>query len=105
MFTANFVFWLVSIGMPLNIPAPPPACVSEKQENDVINAILKQSAEEREFVLHVRIALIHIDKKEFYIWIFEMNFQHTLMKWKLKYCQFKSAALAIICNWTNTASQ
>uniref|UniRef100_A0A671XIL7 Ral GTPase activating protein catalytic subunit alpha 1 n=1 Tax=Sparus aurata TaxID=8175 RepID=A0A671XIL7_SPAAU len=42
-------------GMPLNIPAPPPACVSEKQENDVINAILKQSAEEREFVLHVRI--------------------------------------------------
>uniref|UniRef100_A0A672FWA1 Ral GTPase activating protein, alpha subunit 1 (catalytic) n=1 Tax=Salarias fasciatus TaxID=181472 RepID=A0A672FWA1_SALFA len=41
-------------GMPLNIPAPPPACVSEKQENDVINAILKQSAAEREFVLHVR---------------------------------------------------
>uniref|UniRef100_A0A673BX54 Ral GTPase activating protein, alpha subunit 1 (catalytic) n=1 Tax=Sphaeramia orbicularis TaxID=375764 RepID=A0A673BX54_9TELE len=40
-------------GMPLNIPAPPPACVSEKQENDVINAILKQSAAEREFVLHV----------------------------------------------------
>lgn len=40
--------------MPLNIPAPPPACVSEKQENDVINAILKQSAAEREFVLHVR---------------------------------------------------
>ncbi|XP_041810538.1 ral GTPase-activating protein subunit alpha-1 isoform X3 [Chelmon rostratus] len=39
-------------GMPLNIPAPPPACVSEKQENDVINAILKQSAAEREFVLH-----------------------------------------------------
>ncbi|XP_049320014.1 ral GTPase-activating protein subunit alpha-1 isoform X10 [Astyanax mexicanus] len=39
-------------GMPLNIPAPPPACVSEKQENDVINAILKQSAEEREFSLH-----------------------------------------------------
>uniref|UniRef100_A0A3Q1ES15 Ral GTPase activating protein catalytic subunit alpha 1 n=1 Tax=Acanthochromis polyacanthus TaxID=80966 RepID=A0A3Q1ES15_9TELE len=39
-------------GMPLNIPAPPPACVSEKQENDVINAILKQSADEREFVLH-----------------------------------------------------
>ncbi|XP_060939376.1 ral GTPase-activating protein subunit alpha-1 [Limanda limanda] len=37
-------------GMPLNIPAPPPACVSEKQENDVINAILKQSAAEREFV-------------------------------------------------------
>uniref|UniRef100_A0A3B4YXY1 Ral GTPase activating protein catalytic alpha subunit 1 n=1 Tax=Stegastes partitus TaxID=144197 RepID=A0A3B4YXY1_9TELE len=41
-------------GMPLNIPAPPPACVSEKQENDVINAILKQSADEREFVFHVR---------------------------------------------------
>uniref|UniRef100_A0A8C9YEU6 Ral GTPase activating protein catalytic subunit alpha 1 n=1 Tax=Sander lucioperca TaxID=283035 RepID=A0A8C9YEU6_SANLU len=41
-------------GMPLNIPAAPPACVSEKQENDVINAILKQSAAEREFVLHVR---------------------------------------------------
>uniref|UniRef100_A0A3Q2CAM5 Ral GTPase activating protein catalytic subunit alpha 1 n=1 Tax=Cyprinodon variegatus TaxID=28743 RepID=A0A3Q2CAM5_CYPVA len=40
-------------GMPLNIPAPPPGCVSEKQENDVINAILKQSAAEREFVLHV----------------------------------------------------
>ncbi|XP_035465352.2 ral GTPase-activating protein subunit alpha-1 isoform X8 [Scophthalmus maximus] len=39
-------------GMPLNIPAPPPACVSEKQENDVINAILKQCAAEREFVLH-----------------------------------------------------
>ncbi|XP_061897651.1 ral GTPase-activating protein subunit alpha-1 isoform X8 [Entelurus aequoreus] len=39
-------------GMPLNIPVPPPACVSEKQENDVINAILKQSAAEREFVLH-----------------------------------------------------
>lgn len=39
--------------MPLNIPAPPPACVSEKQENDVINAILKQSAAEREFVIHV----------------------------------------------------
>uniref|UniRef100_H3DHJ3 Ral GTPase activating protein catalytic subunit alpha 1 n=1 Tax=Tetraodon nigroviridis TaxID=99883 RepID=H3DHJ3_TETNG len=38
-------------GMPLNIPAPPPGCVSEKQENDVINAILKQSAAEREFVL------------------------------------------------------
>uniref|UniRef100_A0A3Q3C5Q2 Ral GTPase activating protein catalytic subunit alpha 1 n=1 Tax=Haplochromis burtoni TaxID=8153 RepID=A0A3Q3C5Q2_HAPBU len=41
-------------GMPLNIPAPPPVCVSEKQENDVINAILKQSAAERDFVLHVR---------------------------------------------------
>uniref|UniRef100_A0A3Q3WB60 Rap-GAP domain-containing protein n=1 Tax=Mola mola TaxID=94237 RepID=A0A3Q3WB60_MOLML len=41
-------------GMPLNIPALPPGCVSEKQENDVINAILKQSAAEREFVLHVR---------------------------------------------------
>ncbi|XP_031722654.1 ral GTPase-activating protein subunit alpha-1 isoform X7 [Anarrhichthys ocellatus] len=39
-------------GMPLNIPAPPPACVSEKQESDVINAILKQSAAEREFVFH-----------------------------------------------------
>ncbi|XP_061600494.1 ral GTPase-activating protein subunit alpha-1 isoform X1 [Cololabis saira] len=39
-------------GMPLNIPAAPPTCVSEKQENDVINAILKQSAAEREFVLH-----------------------------------------------------
>ncbi|XP_034419001.1 ral GTPase-activating protein subunit alpha-1 isoform X2 [Cyclopterus lumpus] len=39
-------------GMPLNIPAPPPSCVSEKQENDVINAILKQSAAEREFVFH-----------------------------------------------------
>ncbi|XP_030626433.1 ral GTPase-activating protein subunit alpha-1 [Chanos chanos] len=39
-------------GVPLNIPAPPPACVSEKQENDVINAILKQCAEERDFALH-----------------------------------------------------
>ncbi|XP_060789784.1 ral GTPase-activating protein subunit alpha-1 isoform X3 [Neoarius graeffei] len=36
-------------GMPLNIPAQPPCCVSEKQENDVINAILKQSAEEWDF--------------------------------------------------------
>ncbi|XP_077587940.1 ral GTPase-activating protein subunit alpha-1 isoform X4 [Stigmatopora nigra] len=39
-------------GTPLNIPVPPPACVSEKQENDVINAIMKQSAAEQEFVLH-----------------------------------------------------
>ncbi|MEQ2282558.1 Ral GTPase-activating protein subunit alpha-1, partial [Ameca splendens] len=39
-------------GMPLNIPAPPPGCVSEKQENDVINALLKQNAAERDFVLH-----------------------------------------------------
>uniref|UniRef100_A0AAR2J076 Rap-GAP domain-containing protein n=1 Tax=Pygocentrus nattereri TaxID=42514 RepID=A0AAR2J076_PYGNA len=39
-------------GTPLNIPAPPPVCVSEKQENDVINAILKQSTEEREFSCH-----------------------------------------------------
>ncbi|CAJ1074025.1 ral GTPase-activating protein subunit alpha-1 isoform X3 [Xyrichtys novacula] len=39
-------------GTPLNIPASAPACVSEKQENDVINAILKQNAAEREFVLH-----------------------------------------------------
>uniref|UniRef100_A0A4W6FLB3 Ral GTPase activating protein catalytic subunit alpha 1 n=1 Tax=Lates calcarifer TaxID=8187 RepID=A0A4W6FLB3_LATCA len=52
-FTADYVSGLVPTGMPLNIPAPPPACVSEKQENDVINAILKQSAAEREFVLHV----------------------------------------------------
>ncbi|KAI1895342.1 hypothetical protein AGOR_G00105310 [Albula goreensis] len=36
-------------GAPLNIPAPPPSCVSEKQENDVINAILKQFTEEKEF--------------------------------------------------------
>ncbi|KAK3537541.1 hypothetical protein QTP70_013574 [Hemibagrus guttatus] len=36
-------------GMPLNIPSPPPCCVSEKQENDVINAILKQSTEEWDF--------------------------------------------------------
>ncbi|XP_053488271.1 ral GTPase-activating protein subunit alpha-1 isoform X3 [Ictalurus furcatus] len=36
-------------GMPLNLPAPPPCCVSEKQENDVINAILKQSTEEWDF--------------------------------------------------------
>uniref|UniRef100_A0A4W5MSV0 Ral GTPase activating protein catalytic subunit alpha 1 n=1 Tax=Hucho hucho TaxID=62062 RepID=A0A4W5MSV0_9TELE len=39
-------------GGPLNIPAPPPVCVSEKQENDVINAILKQCAEERDFAVH-----------------------------------------------------
>uniref|UniRef100_A0A672FW97 Ral GTPase activating protein, alpha subunit 1 (catalytic) n=1 Tax=Salarias fasciatus TaxID=181472 RepID=A0A672FW97_SALFA len=45
-------------GMPLNIPAPPPACVSEKQENDVINAILKQSAAEREFVLHLNMRAV-----------------------------------------------
>ncbi|KAK2879033.1 hypothetical protein Q8A67_019824 [Cirrhinus molitorella] len=39
-------------GAPLNIPALPPTCVSEKQENDVINAILKQCAEEQDFTLH-----------------------------------------------------
>uniref|UniRef100_A0A8C8D0G6 Rap-GAP domain-containing protein n=1 Tax=Oncorhynchus tshawytscha TaxID=74940 RepID=A0A8C8D0G6_ONCTS len=39
-------------GGTLNIPAPPPVCVSEKQENDVINAILKQCAEERDFAVH-----------------------------------------------------
>ncbi|XP_062324670.1 ral GTPase-activating protein subunit alpha-1 isoform X2 [Osmerus eperlanus] len=39
-------------GTPLNIPAPPPTCVSEKQENDVINAILKQCAAERDFARH-----------------------------------------------------
>ncbi|XP_067311979.1 ral GTPase-activating protein subunit alpha-1 isoform X8 [Pseudorasbora parva] len=39
-------------GAPLNIPAPPPTCVSEKQENDVINGILKQCAEEQDFALH-----------------------------------------------------
>ncbi|XP_030070150.1 ral GTPase-activating protein subunit alpha-1 isoform X1 [Microcaecilia unicolor] len=37
-------------GVPLNIPAPPPCCLSEKLETDVINAILKQNAEERVFV-------------------------------------------------------
>uniref|UniRef100_A0A6I8NXF1 Ral GTPase activating protein catalytic subunit alpha 1 n=1 Tax=Ornithorhynchus anatinus TaxID=9258 RepID=A0A6I8NXF1_ORNAN len=37
-------------GVSLNIPAPQPNCISEKQENDVINAILKQHTEEREFV-------------------------------------------------------
>ncbi|KAM9061994.1 ral GTPase-activating protein subunit alpha-1 isoform 6-T6 [Sarcophilus harrisii] len=37
-------------GVSLNIPAPQPICISEKQENDVINAILKQYTEEREFV-------------------------------------------------------
>ncbi|XP_053553719.1 ral GTPase-activating protein subunit alpha-1 isoform X6 [Bombina bombina] len=47
-------------GVPLNVPSPPPACFSEKLENEVSNAILKQSAEEREFVekhysnLHMR---------------------------------------------------
>ncbi|XP_051501987.1 ral GTPase-activating protein subunit alpha-1-like isoform X2 [Myxocyprinus asiaticus] len=39
-------------GAPLNIPAPPPTCVSEKQENEVINAILKQCAEEQDFTVH-----------------------------------------------------
>ncbi|XP_052001142.1 ral GTPase-activating protein subunit alpha-1 isoform X5 [Xyrauchen texanus] len=39
-------------GAPLNIPAPPPTCVSEKQETDVINAILKQCAEEQDFTVH-----------------------------------------------------
>ncbi|KAM7376666.1 hypothetical protein PAMP_006383 [Pampus punctatissimus] len=57
-------------GMPLNIPAPPPACVSEKQENDVINAILKQSAAEREFVLHVRGVHSHI------MYIIQNEFSH-----------------------------
>ncbi|KFP22445.1 Ral GTPase-activating protein subunit alpha-1, partial [Egretta garzetta] len=37
-------------GVSLNTPAPQPVCISEKQENDVINAILKQHTEEREFV-------------------------------------------------------
>ncbi|XP_019406923.1 PREDICTED: ral GTPase-activating protein subunit alpha-1 isoform X4 [Crocodylus porosus] len=37
-------------GVSLNTPAPQPICISEKQENDVINAILKQNTEEREFV-------------------------------------------------------
>ncbi|XP_078262685.1 ral GTPase-activating protein subunit alpha-1 isoform X3 [Rhinoraja longicauda] len=37
-------------GVQLNIPAPPPVCISEKQENDVINAILKQYTAEEEFV-------------------------------------------------------
>uniref|UniRef100_UPI00398E49F9 ral GTPase-activating protein subunit alpha-1 isoform X2 n=1 Tax=Pristiophorus japonicus TaxID=55135 RepID=UPI00398E49F9 len=37
-------------GVQLNIPAPPPVCISEKQENDVINAILKQYTEEKDFV-------------------------------------------------------
>ncbi|XP_058847685.1 ral GTPase-activating protein subunit alpha-1 isoform X6 [Acipenser ruthenus] len=36
-------------GMPLNIPALPPTCISEKQENDVMNAILKQYTEEKGF--------------------------------------------------------
>uniref|UniRef100_A0A8C9WDF5 Ral GTPase activating protein catalytic subunit alpha 1 n=1 Tax=Scleropages formosus TaxID=113540 RepID=A0A8C9WDF5_SCLFO len=36
-------------GTPLNVPAPPPSCVSEKMENDVINAILKQFTEEKDF--------------------------------------------------------
>uniref|UniRef100_A0A7N6BD13 Rap-GAP domain-containing protein n=1 Tax=Anabas testudineus TaxID=64144 RepID=A0A7N6BD13_ANATE len=51
-------------GMPLNIPAPPPACVSEKQENDVINAILKQSAAEREFVLHLNMRAVQQTEPE-----------------------------------------
>uniref|UniRef100_A0A670ZJU8 Ral GTPase activating protein catalytic subunit alpha 1 n=1 Tax=Pseudonaja textilis TaxID=8673 RepID=A0A670ZJU8_PSETE len=37
-------------GVSLNIPALQPICVSEKQENDVINAILKQDTEERDFI-------------------------------------------------------
>uniref|UniRef100_A0A3P8R490 Rap-GAP domain-containing protein n=1 Tax=Astatotilapia calliptera TaxID=8154 RepID=A0A3P8R490_ASTCA len=51
-------------GMPLNIPAPPPVCVSEKQENDVINAILKQSAAERDFVLHLNMRAVHQTEPE-----------------------------------------
>ncbi|KAJ7991111.1 hypothetical protein DPEC_G00293870 [Dallia pectoralis] len=39
-------------GTPLNIPAPPPVCVSEKQEKDVISGVLKQRAEERDFAAH-----------------------------------------------------
>ncbi|XP_069806445.1 ral GTPase-activating protein subunit alpha-1 isoform X2 [Dendropsophus ebraccatus] len=47
-------------GVPLNVPSPPPACFSEKLENEVSNAILKQCAAEKEFVekhysnLHMR---------------------------------------------------
>nr|XP_045011322.1 ral GTPase-activating protein subunit alpha-1 isoform X2 [Jaculus jaculus] len=37
-------------GISLNVPAPQPVCITEKQENDVINAILKQYTEEKEFV-------------------------------------------------------
>ncbi|XP_043553761.1 ral GTPase-activating protein subunit alpha-1 isoform X5 [Chiloscyllium plagiosum] len=37
-------------GVQLNIPAAAPVCFSEKQENDVINEILKQYTEEKEFV-------------------------------------------------------
>nr|XP_028576464.1 ral GTPase-activating protein subunit alpha-1 isoform X14 [Podarcis muralis] len=37
-------------GVSLNVPALQPLCVSEKQEHDVINAILKQHTEERDFV-------------------------------------------------------
>uniref|UniRef100_A0A8C2XQH0 Ral GTPase activating protein catalytic subunit alpha 1 n=1 Tax=Cyclopterus lumpus TaxID=8103 RepID=A0A8C2XQH0_CYCLU len=51
-------------GMPLNIPAPPPSCVSEKQENDVINAILKQSAAEREFVFHLNMRAVQQTEPE-----------------------------------------
>uniref|UniRef100_A0A6Q2XY88 Rap-GAP domain-containing protein n=1 Tax=Esox lucius TaxID=8010 RepID=A0A6Q2XY88_ESOLU len=39
-------------GTPLNIPARPPVCVSEKQEDDVINALLKQRTEEKHFAAH-----------------------------------------------------
>ncbi|XP_041431269.1 ral GTPase-activating protein subunit alpha-1 isoform X6 [Xenopus laevis] len=51
---------LQKAGVPLNVPSPPPACFSEKLENEVSNAILKQNAEEKEFVdkhsgnLHMR---------------------------------------------------
>ncbi|XP_056402899.1 ral GTPase-activating protein subunit alpha-1 isoform X3 [Hyla sarda] len=47
-------------GVPLNVPSPPPACFSEKLENEVSNAILKQCAAEKEFAekhysnLHMR---------------------------------------------------
>ncbi|XP_028576464.2 ral GTPase-activating protein subunit alpha-1 isoform X9 [Podarcis muralis] len=37
-------------GVSLNVPALQPLCVSEKQEHDVINAILKQHTEEKDFV-------------------------------------------------------
>uniref|UniRef100_A0A8C2XRE4 Ral GTPase activating protein catalytic subunit alpha 1 n=1 Tax=Cyclopterus lumpus TaxID=8103 RepID=A0A8C2XRE4_CYCLU len=60
----KFVSRLVPSGMPLNIPAPPPSCVSEKQENDVINAILKQSAAEREFVFHLNMRAVQQTEPE-----------------------------------------
>lgn len=77
--------------MPLNIPAPPPGCVSEKQENDVINAILKQSAAEREFVLQVcaRCALLLALASAICLILWLIIFILALCSTTLKCCTFQ----------------